>query len=240
MNRIGAQAMPRYRLYREHKFVSIQVSDLERFIAKVDFTDFKQIAEVKNKLGGIIELMENHAKHEEERIHPLLKKKSSELIKTIEVEHQGHKILFEDLNRRLAEIEATNQKTDGTEAKERLIALGYEFYLAYRNFVAINLTHINEEENLIMPEIQKYYTDKEIKEAVDFPVYESISADDMVDMMSVLFPTMNIDDKEAFLRDLDESQSEKFLEAWPKIALTLDEKEMSQLIEKLGRKKYGI
>lgn len=218
--------MPRYRLYREHKFVSIQVSDLERFIAKIDFTDPKQIAEVKSQLDGIIGLMENHAKHEDERIHPLLKKKAPALIEKIESEHRDHKPIFDDLKKRLIEIESAKEE-------DRKIELGYQFYLAYRKFVAINLAHLDEEENVIMPEIQKHYTDQEIREAVDFPVYGIMSAEDMVGMVTVLFPTMNIDDKKAFLRDLNDSQPAKFREAWPKIAPILDEGERAKLIANL-------
>nr|QCC21372.1 hypothetical protein [Candidatus Endohaliclona renieramycinifaciens]QCC21388.1 hypothetical protein [Candidatus Endohaliclona renieramycinifaciens]QCC21404.1 hypothetical protein [Candidatus Endohaliclona renieramycinifaciens]QCC21420.1 hypothetical protein [Candidatus Endohaliclona renieramycinifaciens] len=220
--------MPRrYRLYREHKFVSVQVSNLERFIAKVDFTDLKKVDKVKSKLDGVIELVESHAKHEDEYIHPLLKKKVPQLIDMIESEHRDYKLMFDDLTKGLVEIETAKEKSQQVE-------LGYQFYLAYRNFVAFNLTHLDEEESLVMPEIQKYYTDQEIREAVDFQVYAIMSVEDMVGMVTVLFPTMNINDKEAFIKDLNDSQPEKFREAWPKIVSILNVGEREKLILSLG------
>lgn len=38
----------RYRFYREHKYLSYQVSKLEGFIARVDFTDVAQVKVNKN------------------------------------------------------------------------------------------------------------------------------------------------------------------------------------------------
>lgn len=214
----------RYRLYREHKFVSTQLSDLERFIAKVDFTNPKELMEVKTRLQATFSLMEGHAKHEDESIHPLLKARGSKLIERIEQEHRDHQFLHTKLDNILTQIETSKDKNEQ-------IDLGYKFYLGFRHFVAINLDHINEEENTLMPEIQRLYSDEEIKMAVDFPIYAMMTPDDLHEMISLLFPTMNIDDKEAFLRDIQESQPKKFIELWEKITDGIDISEKNKLIK---------
>lgn len=217
----------RYRLYREHKFVSAQLSDLERFIAKVDFTNSKELIELKTRLHEIFSLMEGHAKHEDESIHPLLKRQGSKVIEHIEQGHKEQQLLHAKFDKMLTQIEISKDKNEQ-------IDLGYKFYLAYRNYLAINLNHINEEENILMPEIQRLYSDEEIKMAVDFPVYAMMTANDIHEMVSVLFPTMNIDDKEAFLRDIQESQPKKFIELWERIAAEIDISEKNKLIKTLG------
>lgn len=226
---INHMPKPRYRLYREHKLVSNFATNLEKFIAEADFTDSKQVAEVKKRLEGIIGLMKGHAEHEEKAIHPLLKAKGSKLIEQIEKEHRDHAPMFADLNKRLAEIEATNDSN-------QLVDLGHHFYLTYRKFVAANLAHINEEEEVIMPELQRLYTDKELKEAIEYKTYEKMTSQEMVHMMQMLFPLMNLDDKEQFLRDIQESQPQKFIEAWRGIAPTLGEGDRKKLIDILNIK----
>jgi len=219
----------RYRLYREHKFLRAILSDLENRIARADFTDLSQLLEIKNKMEYIFGIIEGHAKHENEIIHALLRAKGTSIVDSIEADHKSYKAMFEILRGMLTEI--LNILETGNEVE--LIAKGYEFYIAYRKFIAFDLQHINAEETLIMPELQKYYSDKELKEKIDFPVYEQMSSDDMIGMMMVLFPHMNINDKEHFLSDLQESQPKKFLEAWKGIAPRINAIERSVLAEKL-------
>lgn len=216
----------RYRLYREHKFVSAQLSDLERFIATLDFTNPKELMELKMRLQGTFSLMEGHARHEDESIHPLLKARGSKVFEHIEEEHRDYQFLHAKLDKMLTQIEFSKDKNEQ-------IDLGYKFYLAYRHFLAINLNHINEEENILMPEIQRLYSDEEIKKAVDFPVYAIMTSDDIYEMVSLLFPAMNIDDKEAFLRDIQVSQPKKFIELWGRIAGEIDINEKNKLIKTL-------
>lgn len=219
----------RYRLYREHKFLRATLSDLENNIARADFTDLSQVLEIKNKMEELFGIMEGHAKHENEIIHALLRAKGSPMADSIEADHKSHMAMFQILRGMLAEILDILVTCNEVE----LIAKSYEFYIAYRKFIAFDLQHINEEETVIMPELQKYYSDKELKEKIDFPVYEQMSSDDMVGMMMVLFPHMNIDDKEHFLSDLQESQPEKCVEAWQGIAPRINHIERSALAEKL-------
>ena len=105
---------------------------------------------------------------------------------------------------------------------------GYDFYLSFREFEAKNLEHINEEERIIMPELQRLYTDEELRQGIDFKIYQSMTAEQMFHMLKVLFPQYNVDDKLAFLKDiLDASQSEKFAVVWRQVfdeLLTPDER----------------
>ena len=91
---------------------------------------------------------------------------------------------------------------------------------------------MHEEETVILPELQRLYTDKELK-AVEAETYHHMTTAELIHMMEILFPHMNPDDKEAFLTDIKESQPEKFIEAWIGIQSQLDAKERTNLIEKL-------
>ncbi|MBA3535014.1 MAG: hypothetical protein H0T84_00120 [Tatlockia sp.] len=85
-----------------------------------------------------------------------------------------------------------------------------------------------------MPELQRLYTDEEILANVDAKTYALMTPDQMVNMIEVLFPHFNADDREAFLRDIYKSEPVKFHEAWKGIATIIDAAERKRLIARLG------
>lgn len=216
----------RYRLYREHKYVTIMMNDFEKSVQLADFSNTDQVNGIKEKLNSLKSLMEGHAAHEESAIHKLLKDKACTLHEPIELDHKDHKDRFQELDKILDDIISA---PDGRERN----AIGYAFYILFRDFQKENLRHINEEEMTIMPALQQFYTDDQIRNSVDFKTYALMSSEDMVHMTDALFQVMNLDDKEFFIRDLKDSQPEKFYEAWKVIGPKLDVKEREILEKKL-------
>lgn len=220
----------RYRFYREHKYLSYEISKLERFIARVNFTDVAQVKSLKQKFEGFMDLMQGHAEHEDNAIHSLLKDKNPKMYEGITLDH---KALFEFIERLKVALDRIDlQKGESVD----LINQGYRFYLSFRKFVGINLEHLDHEETVIMPEIQKHYTDRELKELVEFKTYKVMTPDEMINMMQELFPQMNLQDKEALLRDIQESELEKFLQAWNGVAPKIDERDRMELMKQLDIK----
>lgn len=216
----------RYKFYREHKYVSFALNDLERKIAKTNFRSLEEVEKIKNEFETIVHMLKGHAQYENNALHELLRKKQSAVYVHIEKEHQHYDDLLDDLLARLKKILIEHHEDERVE-------IGYQFYLWYRKFVGENLLHLHEEETVILPELQRLYTDKELK-AVEADTYHRMTPAQMIEMMEILFPHMNPDDKEAFLTDIKESQPKKFIEAWNGIQSRLDETERTNLIEKLG------
>lgn len=200
---IGADAMTRRRLYTEHKYVTYTLSEFSRYVAKTDFSSNDQIAEVKEKFGGVKGLMHGHAAHENERIHELLRRKGSNVQDAIETDHAGHDSTFHSLDEVL---ELSLTETDVEQKK----AAGYRFYLEFQKFEASNLMHQFYEETQIMPELHRLYTDEEILEFVDKHSYEQMSGEDLAGMMQELFPHFNKDDRYGMLNDIRLAQPAKF------------------------------
>ena len=69
----------------------------------------------------------------------------------------------------------------------------------------------------MMPELQRLFSDAELKE-IDHESYRQMSAEQIFDMASVLFPHMNRDDHHVFLADIKDCVPDKFALVWPKIA----------------------
>lgn len=215
---LGADAMTRRRLYTEHKYVTYTLSEFSRYVAKTDFSSNDQIAEVKEKFGGIKGLMHGHAAHENERIHELLRRKGSHVQDAIEADHAGHDSTFHSLDEVL---ELSLTETDVEQKK----AAGYRFYLEFQKFEASNLMHQFYEETQIMPELHRLCTDEEILEFVDKHSYEQMSGEDLAGMMQELFPHFNKDDRYGMLNDIKLAQPAKFQAAFSGVLPSLSPEE---------------
>lgn len=207
----------RYKFYREHKYVSAALNDVERLIARTDFRDSKAVAQVSESFEDLVQMLKGHAQYENERLHALLKQKHSYVYDHAEKDHA-------DQDEQMSEIKRLIDQVAQCQAEEEKIEAGYRLYLAYRKFVADNLSHLHEEETKILPELQRLYSDKELQQ-VEAITYNEMTPDQIVEMTAILFPHMNSSDRKAMLCDIQSLQPEKFKIAWDRIAPTLPENE---------------
>jgi len=199
----------RYKFYREHKYVSFALNDLERHIAKTNFRALKEVKKIKSEFEEIVQMLKGHAQYENNALHELLRKKHSPVYVHVEEDHKHYDETLENLRLSLKEVIAEQEE-------EARVEMGYQFYLQYRKFVGENLLHLHEEETVILPELQRLYTDEELK-MVEADTYRRMSPREMIEMIGVLFPHMNPDDKKAFLTDIKDCQPNKFIEIWTEI-----------------------
>jgi hypothetical protein len=162
-------------------------------------------------------MLKGHAQYENRALHELLRKKNSPVYAHVEEDHKHYDEVLENLHLSLEKVIAEQKEDERVE-------MGYQFYLQYRKFVGENLLHLHEEETEILPELQRLYTDEELK-MVEADTYRQMSPAEMIEMIGVLFPHMNPDDKRAFLLDIKESQPNKFTEVWAGIQLHLSTEE---------------
>jgi hypothetical protein len=194
----------RYQFYREHKYVSAALNDLERLIARTDFCDAAAVATVKQTFEDLAGMLKGHADYENSRLHILLKQKNcpASIYAHVEEDHAAQ-------DRQLVEIEEIIQHISQASAPEKKVQLGYQLYLTYRKFVADNLAHLHEEETQILRELQRLYTDSELRQ-VEASSYREMTPEQMIGMIQVLFPHMNIHDRKAMLVDIQILEPEKF------------------------------
>lgn len=207
----------RVKLYREHKYVSFALSELERLIAKTDFTDDAALDHIQNEWQRIREMLEGHAYHEEHNFHTLLEKKGSTIHHEAHDDHEHQEKTLKNLQHLLDTLKTSSDR----------IEAGYQFYLVYRKFVGDNLLHLHEEETKLLPELQKLCSDEELR-AIEHPTYNIMTVEEMVEMMQVLFPQMNFSDKCAFLTDIKLAEPQKFLRLWDKASCFLTAEEIKK------------
>lgn len=207
----------RVKLYREHKYVSFALSELERLIAKTDFTNDAAIAHIQDQWQCVKEMLEGHAYHEEHNFHALLEKKGSTIHHGAHNDHEHQEETLKNLQSLL----------DAVKTSPDRIETGYQFYLTFRKFVGDNLLHLHEEETKLLPELQRLCTDEELR-AIEHPTYDSMTAKEMREMVQDLFPHMNFSDKCAFLTDIKLAQPQKFQELWEEANCFLSSEEIAK------------
>lgn len=195
----------RYRFYREHKLISYEFFELEKFIAKLDFRISSEVEKLKMRLEMMAGLMQGHATFENNAIHALLRKKGSTVHEQIESEHQHHENQYQEFEKQLDDILISIQSQEQEQ-------LGYEFYVNFRLFVCDNLRHFHQEETVIMPELQRLYSDEELRK-VEFNTFNHMTPEQMASMISVLTPHLNPSDRDFFINEMKVSEPEKFIVA---------------------------
>jgi hypothetical protein len=171
-------------------------------------------------------MLRGHAEYENTKLHLLLQKKGSILFQEVERDHQHQDAQFPTLYALLGQIKANPDE-------QVRIGLGYEFYLAFRKFVGENLLHLYVEETQILPELQKLYSDVELR-SVEAETYQIMTSAELIHMLQVLFPHMNPVDREAFLTDILMAVPEKFIQVWEGIKKIIDLQEQRLLTEKFS------
>lgn len=196
----------RYRFYRVHKYVCYELAEFEKETAKTDFTDAPSVKLLKEKWDKLAQLLEAHAAYEDEVLHELLRKKNNLVQNKLEQEHRSHAQSMIELTRQLDGI------FDLGNAQDKILQ-GNSFYLAYRLFYSEMLRHLYDEEKIILPELQALYTDKELA-ASQAKTYAKMNPQHMLDMLLVLFPHFNAEDKAFFLQEMQNAEPKKFEEVW--------------------------
>ena len=216
----------RYKFYREHKYVSHRFNELERLVARTDFRQTEELNNIKEAFEQLIQLLEGHAKYEDDSLHVLLKRKNSVVYKHIEEDH-------EQLDKQIASLRNLLVKISEAGTQEDKVEAGYQFYLWFRKFSGDNLIHLHEEETIILPELQRLYSDEELRN-VEAATYSIMTAEELIQMLEELFPHMNPSDWQAFLADIQEAVPAKFIEVWNGIKTKMTPDQQEYFIKKLN------
>lgn len=211
----------RYKFYREHKYVCASINDVERLIAKTDFSSIAEVTKVKEALDRLIPMLKGQADYEESRLHKMLKERGSDVYKYIEKDHRAYEQKLDCIRNALGQV------LESKIAEEK-VELGHKLYLLFRKFAGDNLLHLHEEETVILPELQRLYSDEELSR-VEFETYDVMTPEDLIHMTAVLFPHMNSYDRLAFLIDIKACDADKFSQAWLGIRDQLDPTERKRI-----------
>ncbi|MFC3908312.1 hypothetical protein ACFORL_04390 [Legionella dresdenensis] len=206
-------------LFACHKYLEAIGGELLTRLAKVDFRDTREIGSICGQVEDYVTTLENHARWEEEYIFNRFFTRE-ELLPFFE-KHAN----LESRGKKIIEV----LKMISNLAPPTRVCKGKLVYLDFRKFYASNLVHFYKEETSFLSLLQERATDDEIR-AIDKPIYQGMSSDEIVEMLKQLLPALNITEKKNILHDLKNFNAANFGTALPEIRKMLSKEEIAELL----------
>ena len=208
-------------LFACHKYLEEKGSQILLQLAKADFRDSEKINSILIHLHSYVSTLENHAKWENEFIFSKFFRNSE--ISTFLSEHST-------LEKAGNKLVAALRDLSNLEPLDRLSA-GKRIYLDFRRFYASNLVHFHIEETDFLVFLQSRASDDEIR-AIDKPIYESMTSDEIVEMLESLLPPTNSSEKKEIIEDLRNFNSMNLENSVPRIRGILTSEECIEIFGK--------
>ena len=138
-----------------HKAIRSIIYNAASNLQSADFADINESGKLLTSLQSQLELLHEHAVHEDNIIFPEIQNNEPELIKELGDEHS---MLEEKLNKVKMQILKTNNAKD----KHKRLEYGTELNMIFNDFAANYLAHMNHEEVTVLDATRKYLTDEEL------------------------------------------------------------------------------
>lgn len=164
--------MTRYNIFNQiHKGLRTMLYDTALSLQHTVFTNTDNANETLDKLEQAIRIFHSHAEHEDGFVLPAVEKHVPSLVTEFESEHEKDELLSISLRN----LMTTYNLAVDDEART---AAGYSITMAFNEFIAFNLYHMNKEEDKINKVLWKYYTDAELLN-ITGAIIASIPPEDM-------------------------------------------------------------
>ncbi|MCW3087274.1 MAG: hypothetical protein JWQ78_660 [Sediminibacterium sp.] len=124
-------------------------------VQHTDFTDAQQTESTLSLIAELVALFEEHAHTEDTLVFPMISQYAPHVVIYFEQQHEKDHQLGEELNSCMEKCNAAS--TGG----ERMIA-GQQLQRALTEFSAFNLTHMNQEETIVLNIIWQHFTDRQL------------------------------------------------------------------------------
>lgn len=126
-------------------------------VQHTDFTEEAQARKTITLLEELVNFFEAHAHKEDTQVFPLITKAAPELVADFEAQHEKDHAMGVEL------LDAMQNYRQTVSAVEKKLA-GKKLQMALNEFTAFNLTHMHEEETLVLDVLHREYTDEQLLE----------------------------------------------------------------------------
>lgn len=145
----------RYNVFNQiHKGLRALLYDTALCIQQTDFNT-AAAQQTIDKVLLVVDLFDEHAHHEDAHLLPLAEKHNPRLVEEFESEHEVDHRLSQSLR-----DHAAAWAVAATESEK--VMHGQAIFYAFNEFIAFNLYHMNKEENMLLLNLWKHYTDNDL------------------------------------------------------------------------------
>jgi hypothetical protein len=185
----------RFDLYRSaHKGVRKAMFDALTRIGAADCRNRAEAATCAELTRGIIALSRKHIGSELRFIHAAVEAREPGLMRTLDRAHDEHTQLLDWL-------EAIARDLEAAPAAARRMAIGARLYEALSQFVSAELTHMAQEEQTVMPELWRLFSDAELL-GMQQGIIQALGPDGLAMFLRPMLPAMSPVEREKMLAGL--------------------------------------
>ncbi len=215
-------------LYRDiHKGIRAELFAVTGEAGSLDPADRLGRASLAGHVGSVVDLLVDHAGHEDAAVQPILERQLPVLAGLVEADHRS----LEDRMVTLREI--ADGAVDAPAPQQR--AHTHQLYLELASFTASYLRHQDMEERVVMPALELAIGAQDVL-AVHQSIVSSIPPDQMAQSLALMLPAMNVDDRTELLGGMQAgAPPEVFEGVWSLVGSVLVPADVRALAVRLGR-----
>ncbi|MEJ5261048.1 MAG: hemerythrin domain-containing protein [Ignavibacterium sp.] len=180
-----------------HKAIRNMIYTVGTELQTVDFADKSESKKFLDSLNNNLELLHEHAIHEDEIIFPEIQSNESEMIESLTLEHQA-------LDKKLNQIKSMILEFEKYDDQAKLIEQGNKLNFMCNDFFASYIIHMNHEEETVLEASQKYLSDEELI-AIRNRIQSKIPSERYKVWMKYMLPSLNFYELTGLLSGLRKS-----------------------------------
>jgi hypothetical protein len=173
-----------------HKGLRMALSRLLIRLGAVDALERGAVATLMADLRAQMILSAAHLDHEEREIHAALEARAPGAAADLYADHDRHRASFTLIEMAIVAVEAATP--------DRRRAPLHRLYLAFTRFLADDLAHMAEEEEVILPVLQDLFTDGELM-AIEGRIGACLTPDRMIAYAQLMIPASSPAERLALL-----------------------------------------
>lgn len=215
-------------LYRDiHKAIRTELFGLVAAAGRTDASDASARRELAANVRRVVDVLEQHAHHEDDAIGPVLERELPRLAERIERDHTA----FDGRGSYLVGF-ADHVADEAAEADRRLLL--HHLYLDLAGFTSVYLAHQDVEERELMPALEAAIGPEAVG-AIHGQILASIPPDEMARSLAVMIPAMNLDDRVELLGGMRaQAPDEVFQGVWGLAGSVLASRDLAAVAQRLG------
>jgi hypothetical protein len=164
--------MQRFNMFNQiHKGLRAMLFDTALSLQQCNFMNPDDAESALEKVELAVNLFHSHAEHEDEFVLPVVEEHSPALATEFESEHEKDELLSNNLMNLLAAYQLASDL-------DAMRSVGYAITMAFNDFIAFNLYHMNKEEEKITKLMWENYSDAELM-AINQAIVSSIPHEKM-------------------------------------------------------------
>ena len=178
-------------LYRDiHKAIRSELFSVTVAAGQTDPSDLLARTDLARHVATVMDLLEQHAEHEDGAIQVHIERELPDLAERIEADHAA----FEATGRRCIDLSVAALEAPGGQERQLL----HHLYVDLAAFTSAYLAHQDLEERVIMPALETAIG-LEAVIGVHQQIIGSIPPDEMARSLALMLPAMNVDDRTELL-----------------------------------------